>query len=288
MSRNFFEIALNLLNDLFDNDSVDTTIPESQHSKIVENINKNKFYPATQYVLMNVETHLIVNKVDYDKLKSELEEFKENKLSVDTFRKDLEEQLSDIPKEYSPPAIYNRGYTSNIVKFVEDKSAFINKYIKTERFINEIIVHTAATRTGWAGNTKALRMFQDVYDWHVDGNGWSDIGYHFMINRIGEIVIARPIDRTGAHTKEKNTNTIGIMLAGGYGGSANDKFEDHYTKKQKDTLFWLINKLMKHNSYINKLSGHNQYAAKACPCFRASEFFNANRNLVNKDFRVFH
>ncbi len=43
------------------------------------------------------------------------------------------------------------------------------------RYINKIIIHCSATPEG--------RNFtvDEIRDWHVNGNGWSDIGYHYVI-----------------------------------------------------------------------------------------------------------
>ena len=62
------------------------------------------------------------------------------------------------------------------------------------RKIDKIIVHCAATREGQDIKTDTIR------DWHLK-RGWSDIGYHYVIELDGTIGIGRPIERSGAHTK---------------------------------------------------------------------------------------
>ena len=47
------------------------------------------------------------------------------------------------------------------------------------RIINEIIVHCSDTPEG--RNDKA----EDIRRWHVNGNGWSDIGYHYVVDLDG-------------------------------------------------------------------------------------------------------
>ena len=49
------------------------------------------------------------------------------------------------------------------------------------RQIKEIIVHCSATREGQDISVDTIRK------WHVEGRGWSDIGYHFYIDINGEI-----------------------------------------------------------------------------------------------------
>ena len=36
--------------------------------------------------------------------------------------------------------------------------------------------------------------------WHLD-RGWSDIGYHYLIDRDGTVTEGRPIEKSGAHAK---------------------------------------------------------------------------------------
>ena len=42
------------------------------------------------------------------------------------------------------------------------------------RSINEIIVHCSATREGQHIPVETIKK------WHVEGRGWTDIGYHFL------------------------------------------------------------------------------------------------------------
>jgi len=134
------------------------------------------------------------------------------------------------------------------------------------RKINEIIIHCTATRPDWWTGTSAEVKTNEVRNWHTS-KGWSDIGYHYLIDRDGTVVTGRPLDRTGAHVKGHNTGTVGISLFGGFGGSAGDSFADNFTEDQERALLDLITKLKSDHPSITKISGHNQYAAKACPCF---------------------
>ena len=131
------------------------------------------------------------------------------------------------------------------------------------RLINEIIVHCAYTKPNMDIGAEWIRKI------HVDQNGWSDIGYHFVIRRDGTIENGRPIERIGAHCKGHNSNTIGICLVGGMNGAG--KPEDNFNQVQFEQLKLLIRKLVKTYPAIVKISGHRDYANKACPCFNVQD-----------------
>lgn len=140
------------------------------------------------------------------------------------------------------------------------------------RTISEIIVHTTATRRDWMATRPIADKVQEIRRWHVDGNGWSDIGYHYVIDRNGAIGAGRPLERVGAHVKGRNRQSIGIALVGGHGGSETDTFTDHYTEAQDAALRGLIGELKSRFGDL-AVTGHSQYSAKACPCFYVPTWF---------------
>ena len=77
---------------------------------------------------------------------------------------------------------------------------------KGKRNVNKIIIHHSASPKD---TTK-----EQIYDWHVNGNGWSDIGYHFVITEDGTIHEGRHINTSGAHCRGHNANSIGVCVTG--------------------------------------------------------------------------
>lgn len=119
-----------------------------------------------------------------------------------------------------------------------------------------IIVHCAATPASMDIGAEEIR------DWHVNGNEWSDIGYHFVVRRNGRIEKGRSISPfvNGAHCKGKN-NYIGICWVGG-----RDAIKDMPTERQYDALLEKICGLMdKFNFKIKDVRPHSDFANKACP-----------------------
>lgn len=131
------------------------------------------------------------------------------------------------------------------------------------RDVNEIIIHCSATKANYNLTKKLL------WQWHVEENGWSDIGYHFFIDLQGVIHPCRPLERKGAHTKGHNDNSIGICYAGGI---SNDlAWSDTRNDLQKHALKVLVDYLQLRFPSIEKISGHNEYSDKECPCFNVKE-----------------
>ena len=98
-----------------------------------------------------------------------------------------------------------------------------------------IVHHTAGTNSYTAAQAAAIVRGIEIY--HVEGNGWNDIGYNFLVDRFGTVYEGRGggIDKNviGAHSEGFNTGTFGVALIGNY---------SHATppKAQQDALVNLL------------------------------------------------
>ena len=126
------------------------------------------------------------------------------------------------------------------------------------RPIDKIILHCAATKEGHNIKTETIKS------WHVKGRGWSDIGYHFVIELDGSVKTGRPIERIGAHVQGHNTGSIGVCYVGGV--DADKKPKDTRTEAQRDAMDELISSLLEQYPGAT-VHGHNEFSAKACPSF---------------------
>jgi N-acetyl-anhydromuramyl-L-alanine amidase AmpD len=136
--------------------------------------------------------------------------------------------------------------------------------------IDKITVHCSATKPSMSTTV------DDIRRWHTDprpkGNGWSDIGYHFVIERNGEIKKARPINEVGAHVKGHNTGNIGICLVGGM--SEDGKPEFNYSLDQMASLEFLIRRQRDKYGYDIEVLGHNDLDPnKTCPNFNVKAWW---------------
>lgn len=146
---------------------------------------------------------------------------------------------------------------------------------------NEIIIHCSATRPEWMTAAPLQDKVAEIDRWHK-ARGFTGFGYHWIIDRDGSRMAGRPEEQVGAHTKNRNANSIGICMVGGLNSSANDQFADNYTPEQDAALRGLIADI-KVRHPIKKVSGHNDYdAGKACPGFHVGRWLEGKgeRGLI--------
>lgn len=141
------------------------------------------------------------------------------------------------------------------------------------RKINKIILHCSATREG-----KDFRA-SDIRRWHLE-RGFSDIGYHFIVDLDGKIEPGRPIEQIGAHCSGQNKDSIGICYIGGLDADNNPK--DTRTEFQKESLKSLISGIRTDFGNI-RVYGHNHFTNKACPCISEDEINEEYNNSILGD-----
>lgn len=74
--------------------------------------------------------------------------------------------------------------------------------------------HTQGRRPATLDESLAEMRF--LQDFHQNGRGWNDIGYHFLVDSEGRIFQGRPVDVLGAHVKNDNSGNIGICFMGSH------------------------------------------------------------------------
>lgn len=131
-----------------------------------------------------------------------------------------------------------------------------------------ITIHCSATKPQFDIGVEEIR------DWHMD-RGWSDVGYHFVIRRDGEIETGRDLNTTGAHVRNHNRHNIGICLIGGVNQKGNA--QANYTADQWHSLRSLVIELVgRYGIPLSDTYGHRDFpkVKKECPCFEVSEWLN--------------
>jgi uncharacterized protein with LGFP repeats len=82
--------------------------------------------------------------------------------------------------------------------------------------------HTAGTNDYTCSESASI--VRGVFLYHVQSNGWNDIGYHFLVDKCGTVFEGRAggVDKPvlGAHTYGFNTATSSVSVLGDYSTAA--------------------------------------------------------------------
>lgn len=102
----------------------------------------------------------------------------------------------------------------------------------------------------------SLCTAQDIHRWHIN-KGYSGIGYHYFINKNGEIYKGRPDNVIGAHAKGYNSTSIGICFEGRYNKEVVPQAQLQAGKELVEYL--------KKKYNITKVKKHKDLMATDCP-----------------------
>jgi N-acetylmuramoyl-L-alanine amidase len=147
---------------------------------------------------------------------------------------------------------------------------------KSRRNITKIIVHCSATPEGEDKTVADIRADHKK-------QGWSDIGYHYVVYRDGTVHEGRDVDIQGAHCADNggNIGSIGVCYIGGVEKRkagipyAKLKPKDTRTDAQKVALLNLLLTLRKLYPQA-KIYGHRDFDmhGKTCPSFDAKKEYS--------------
>jgi len=119
-----------------------------------------------------------------------------------------------------------------------------------------IVHHTGGSDRNPLADSSNQSVF-DVENWHKSLN-WEGIGYHFFIDKSGQVSLGRPEWHNGAHTKGYNMKSLGICLAGNFDITLP-------TAGQVTSLRELLKELsQKYNIDSSKIIPHRTHANKTC------------------------
>ena len=91
---------------------------------------------------------------------------------------------------------------------------------KPSRTVDRVFIH--ASDSDW----KHHDDISVIRKWHVDENGWGDVGYHYFIKKNGTIQKGRNLEFTPSSQKGHNSRTISICLHG----------KERFTERQFESL----------------------------------------------------
>lgn len=155
---------------------------------------------------------------------------------------------------------------------------------KSKRRIDYIVVHCTATPEGRDVTVEQIRKE------HKE-QGWSDIGYHYVVTLDGKAHLGRDADLVGSHVKGFNSYSIGVVYVGGLENKplaySKLKAKDTRTDAQKAELLSLLIDLRKlypkarilgHRDFSPDTNGDGVISPcewiKECPSFDAKNEYS--------------
>ena len=113
--------------------------------------------------------------------------------------------------------------------------------------IDMIVLHHADAKSCTANQ---------IHWWHIC-RGYSGIGYHYFVNKQGEVYKGRPDNVIGAHAKGYNSTSIGICFEGAF---TKETMSEVQVQAGKELVAYL-----KKQYNINKVKKHKDLMATDCP-----------------------
>jgi len=146
-------------------------------------------------------------------------------------------------------------------------------------------VHHTAGSNSYSTVAEAMRQIRGDQAYHIDGRGWCDIGYNFIVDKWGNIYEGRadslfyPV--VGVHAGGFNTGTVGIAMLGTYSGYPPAQVQQSvgqiigmrlsaYNVDPRGVMIYHTgtgenSKFQNQDVSLNRVFGHRDVAYTACP-----------------------
>ena len=162
-----------------------------------------------------------------------------------------------------------------------------------------VIHHTAGTQDyNVSSQSESAARVRAIQNLHMDSNGWSDIGYHFLVDKLGNRFEGRYTSITqlprGAHDAV-NTNSFGFNVMGYMHSPYNQQPTTAQRQALYDLIAWKIPDPFTgygsgtyNGKTVGYICGHRDVGSTACPGDLMYQYIGTNysggeaRNEVNR------
>ena len=139
------------------------------------------------------------------------------------------------------------------------------------KMLQYLILHCTATPQGREVSAAHIRQ------WHLQGRGWSRVGYTDLITLDGTLVNLTPFDQDDDVAAWELTNGVRglnsisrhVVYAGGCDAALKPK--DTRTAAQKACVADYVRYTVRRHPHI-QVAGHYHFAPKACPAFQVEKW----------------
>jgi len=139
-----------------------------------------------------------------------------------------------------------------------------------------VVHHTASTNSYSASAVPSI--LRSIQAYHMDANGWSDIGYNFLVDRFGRIWEGRGGGITnaviGAHAAGFNTGSVGVSIIGNFVGASPTAASLEATSR---VVAWRL------NAYRADPGGRVEYTSGGSSSIPAGRVVNLPRVVGHRD-----
>ncbi|RZB58820.1 Amidase 2 domain containing protein [Asbolus verrucosus] len=123
-----------------------------------------------------------------------------------------------------------------------------------------VVIHHSESPGACYSKADCIDAMQSMQNYHMDSNGWADIGYSFGVGSDGNAYTGRGWSRVGAHAPGYNSQSIGICLIGNW---MNDVPPSQQLQAVHELIQYGVDNGKISSSY--KLVGHREVTATDCP-----------------------
>ncbi|CAH2314742.1 peptidoglycan recognition 1 [Pelobates cultripes] len=121
-----------------------------------------------------------------------------------------------------------------------------------------VVHHTEGTAC--TSQSACITQAKSVQNYHMNSNGWCDVGYNFLVGEDGNVYEGRGWTSVGAHAPNYNSNSIGISVFGSYTSRTPNTAAQNAVK---NLISCGVSRGYIKSAYI--LKGHRNVTATACP-----------------------
>ncbi len=172
--------------------------------------------------------------------------------------------------------------------FKKYDSKEFQQYIRSAKLLRKVnkiqLHHTYSPSYRQFTGDNHMELQENMRNYHIKTNGWSDIAQHFTIFPDGIIVSGRSLEMVPAGIKGANTGAIAIECLGNF-----DRGGDVMTQAQKDAIISVLEELLEKFSLSPKdsiiyhawwTSGGKSLgdyiSTKSCKTCPGTDFFGGN------------
>ena len=134
------------------------------------------------------------------------------------------------------------------------------------RYIDTIVIHT----------TDSNQTVEQIDRYHKS-LGWDGCGYHFVVEKNGDVIQCRDLMQTGAHVLGANMSSVGIAWIG----------DNRPTQEQYESLLVITAAvMMETGTMLQRVKGHKDFSSakeqgKTCPLIDMDKFRFDLAQLLN-------